>query len=106
MGRSRRHRRLQRHRFATGLDAAAVYGGKLSALVLTAAPNASLATPPGQVLHAGRLLQVSAQKGSCAVPPSPPTPPQQPQQLQPTGRRRGKGKGKGRRRRGEAAADA
>ena len=63
-------RRLQRHPYATGIDAGAAYGGKLTALVLKAASNASVATPPGQLLHGGKLIGVSGHKGSCAVEPT------------------------------------
>ena len=90
-------RKIQRHKFSTGLDSGAVYGGKLSALILKAAPNATLATPPGQHLHGGRLLQVSTVKGSCAVQAPPPAPPGTSKQAS-GGARRGKGKGKGGRR--------
>ena len=90
-------RKVQRHRHATGIDAGAVYGGKLSALILTAAPNASLATPPGTHLHGGRLLQVAPQRGSCAAQAAPPAPPGDEQAGR--GHRRGKGKAKAGRRR-------
>ena len=101
-------RKIQRHKFATGLDSGAVYGGKLSALILNAAPNASLATPPGQHLHGGRLLQVSTVKGSCAAAAAPPPPPGAAEAAAGRGARRGKGKGKGkggRRKQRQAAAE-